>query len=326
MKSVSRIQLGSVEELQLALQKVFDVAITQSDPGSFDTTLRSINIGDCLVFGSSATRAMVCSGRRSEAYWTVTPITRFSAGGRFRGQALEEGDLLLLDPGGEVFQQTMEGHSQLAVSIPIAVAERIIGLEHDVDPEPLINRWFRKKAPNTSMQLDRMLTRLLSGDVSSGIGEDTEAAELAGHVIAMALSGHPLRSLRASLANRRRIVTRAEELMRSRLHSPPSVTELCEATHSSRRLLFYAFHELLGRSPISHLRILRLHAARRRIRFGHGVTPIQQIAAELGFPHPGQFAIDYGRLFGESPRQTRRLWRGEAFTNKTRRPLGDAPQ
>lgn len=326
MKSVSRIQLGSVEELQLALQKVFDVAITQSDPGSFDTTLRSINIGDCLVFGSSATRAMVCSGRRSEAYWTVTPITRFSAGGRFRGQALEEGDLLLLDPGGEVFQRTMEGHCQQAISIPLALAERIISVEHDVDPESLMNRWFRKKAPDTSMQLDRMLTRLLSGDVSSRIAEDTEAAELAGQVIAMALAGNPLRSLRASLANRRRIVARAEELIRSRLHSPPSVTELCEATYSSRRLLFYAFNELLGRSPIAHIRILRLHAASRRIRSGYAEMPIHLIAAELGFPHPGQFSIDYGRLFGESPRQTRRLWRGVSFTSKVQHTVGNPPQ
>jgi AraC family ethanolamine operon transcriptional activator len=94
-------------------------------------------------------------------------------------------------------------------------------------------------------------------------------------------------------------------LIRSRLDDPPSVTELCEASHASRRLLFYAFKELLGRSPYAHAKVLRLHAARRHILARKNERCVQQIGFDLGFLHSGQFAIDYARLFGESPSKTR---------------------
>jgi AraC family ethanolamine operon transcriptional activator len=51
--------------------------------------------------------------------------------------------------------------------------------------------------------------------------------------------------------------------------------------------------------------VLRLHAARRRILARRNERCVQQIGFDLGFWHAGQFAIDYARLFGESPSKTR---------------------
>ena len=262
----------------------------------------------------------------------MTPIRRLAAGGHFRGQVLEEGDLLLLDPGGEVFQRTLKGHLQHAISIPLTVAERIIAAEHGLAPESVINKWSRKNAPRAAGQLERMLMRLLAGNLPSRIGGNADVTEVAGQVIATSLSGSSPQSLRSSLANRRRIVSRAEELIRGSLNQPPGITELCEATYASRRLLFNAFNELLGRSPIAHAKILRLHAARRRIRSGDERMRIQEIAFQLGFSHLGQFATDYSRLFGELPSQTRRLWGGFSagdasvlLTKTARQSPGDNP-
>ncbi|MRH78196.1 helix-turn-helix domain-containing protein [Spiribacter sp. C176] len=299
-------RLTSVEELEAALKAVVNVEVTQSESGRGTFSIHSATIGDCFIYGGSGNRAMVLSGQRSTAFWTLTPITSRSAHGRYRGQALENGDLLFLNPGGEIFQQTHGGHHQQAVSISVPLAERIIGSEHAMTPESVMQHWARQKAPSASQQLDQLLTQLLSERTSPWAGRENSDQNLAGYIIATALSGGAPRPLRSSLANRRRIVSQAEDLIRSRLHQPPSVTELCEGTYSSRRLLFYAFHELLGRSPITHARILRLHAARQKIKTSTHKTTIQIIAAELGFSHAGQFAIDYFRLFGESPSQTRR--------------------
>lgn len=299
-------RLTSVEELEAALKAVVNVEVTQSESGRGTFSIHSATIGDCFIYGGSGNRAMVLSGQRSTAFWTLTPITSRSAHGRYRGQALENGDLLFLNPGGEIFQQTHGGHHQQAVSISVPLAERIIGSEHPMTPESVMQHWARQKAPSASQQLDQLLTRLLSERTSRLAGRENSDQNLASYIIATALSGGAPLPLRSSLANRRRIVSQAEDLIRSRLHQPPSVTELCEVTYSSRRLLFYAFHELLGRSPITHARILRLHAARQKIKTSTHKTTIQIIAAELGFSHAGQFAIDYFRLFGESPSQTRR--------------------
>lgn len=299
-------RLTSVEELEAALKAVVNVEVTQSESGPGAFSIHSATIGDCFIYGGSGNRAMVLSGQRSTAFWTLTPITSRSAHGRYRGQALENGDLLFLNPGGEIFQQTYGEHHQQAVSISASLAERIISSEHAMTPQSVMHRWGRKKTPPASRQIDQLLTRLLSERTSPWAASEKSDKDLAGYIIATALSGGAPLPLRSSLANRRRIVSQAEDLIRSRLHQPPCITELCELTYSSRRLLFYAFHELLGRSPITHARILRLHAARQNIKTSTHKTTIQVIAAELGFSHAGQFAMDYFRLFGESPSQTRR--------------------
>lgn len=307
--TLSCLHLTSLDQLQTELDSVWEVEITQSQPGPLDAWFWATHEGNCEVFGSTANRGLVCSGLRSKDHWTLTPITRHCASGRFRGQSLEDGDLLLLDPGGEVFQQTMAGHVQNAISIPVDLAERIIRAEYHSEPGPMLRRWARKPDPRVAGRLERVLYTLLARSKLPTSPADVNSPELASQIIAIAQSGSAPEFLRSSAANRRRIVTRGEDLIRSRLHQPPSVTELCEATFASRRLLFYAFNELLGRSPAAHAKILRLHAARRGILATGPQTPIQQVASELGFSHPGQFSIDYARVFGERPTQTRRALR-----------------
>lgn len=285
------------------------VNVTQSQPGPTEACLWRRQVDGCEVYRSQANRALVCTGLRSEKYWTITPINRQCAGGRFRGQALAEGDLLFLDPGGEVFQQTLAGHVQSAISIPLPIAERIIHAEYHTEPATLLSQWARKSDPGATRDIENLLGALLDRPERLACSLGANAREIAAQVIAITQSGAETTFLRSTLANRRRIVTRAEELIRSRLHQPPSVTELCEATFASRRLLFYAFNELLGRSPAVHAKLLRLHACRRNIVAAGPGAGIQQIAAVFGFRHPGQFAIDYLRAFGERPNETRRRLR-----------------
>ncbi|MFO8005188.1 helix-turn-helix domain-containing protein [Thioalkalivibrio sp.] len=306
MNGLNHIRCQSAEQLQEALGHIWDVEVTQSDPGPIEMVLTSAQVGDCLVYGSGSNRSLLCSGTRSDAYWTISPITRHCGGGRFRGQQLDEGQILVLDPRGEVYQQIAAGHRQQAISIPLDLAERIAQAEHQTSAEAMWERWCLKSDPRVADQMARMLEQLLSEPRSPGPETDPDAGmELAGKMIALIQNARQVRPARSSLAQRRRIVRRAEALIRSRLDNPPSVTELCEATHASRRLLFYAFSELLGRSPAGHAKILRLHAARRGILARSSERCVQQIGFDLGFWHPGQFAIDYAKLFGESPSMTR---------------------
>jgi len=301
---MNQIRCQSAEQFQETLGRIWEVEVTQSEPGPIEMVLAATQVGDCLVYGSDSNQALLCSGRRSDDFWTISPITRRCVGGRFRGQQLDEGQILVLDPGGEVYQQIAAGHHQQAISIPLHLVERIVQAEHQTSAEKMWERWCLKSDPRVTDQIARMLERLLSGPRRDG-GETNVGIHLAGTMIALVQEARPIRKARSSLAQRRRIVRRAEELIRGRLHEPPSVTELCEKTHASRRLLFYAFSELLGRSPAAHSKILRLHAARRHILARSNERCVQEVAFDLGFWHPGQFAIDYGRLFGESPSKTR---------------------
>lgn len=314
------MDFSSIDQLQAGVSAVWNAEITQAQAGALDASFWVTQIDACQVFSGIVNLPLVCTGRRFENYWTLTPISRHSAGGRFRGQQLRDGDLLLLNPGGEVFLQTPANHTQTGISIPVDLAARIIRAEHHGDPASLLGQWARKSEPVLTARLESLLCRLHACPALPGRSAGEAALDFAGQVIAIAQSGAAASFLRSSLANRRRIVATAEELIRSRLHKPPSVTELCEATHASRRLLFYAFGELLGRSPAVHIKLLRLHAARRVLVAAGPKAPIQQIAAALGFGHLGQFSIDYLRSFGERPSQTRRYSRSSGFGRANRRP------
>ncbi|TVP84704.1 MAG: helix-turn-helix domain-containing protein [Thioalkalivibrio sp.] len=290
--------------MQEAVGHVWDVEITQSEPGPVETSLNARWIGECHVYSMRSNRALLSSGRRTEDFWTISPITQGCAGGRFRGKELDAGQILVLDPGGEVYQQIVAGHHQQAISIPRDLAERIVQAEHQTSSEALWERWCLKSDPCITNEVARTVERLMNAQRPRG-NESRAGMDLAGRMIALVQEARQVPPTRSSLAQRRRIVRRAEDLIRDRLDNPPSVTELCEATHASRRLLFYAFSELLGRSPAAHSKILRLHAARRRIVARRDERCVQQVAFDLGFWHPGQFAIDYARLFGESPSKTR---------------------
>ncbi|PAS96949.1 MAG: AraC family transcriptional regulator [Candidatus Dactylopiibacterium carminicum] len=100
----------------------------------------------------------------------------------------------------------------------------------------------------------------------------------------------------------------------SRLHAQvlqdpacvPTIPELCERLHLSRRALQNCVEEITGLSPLAYMRNIRLNAVRRELRRGDPCTPISSIAYAWGFGHLSQFAQDYRQQFGELPSATRR--------------------
>ncbi|TVS11907.1 MAG: AraC family transcriptional regulator [Gammaproteobacteria bacterium] len=299
----NRMRYSSVEMLQGAFSQIGEYEFTQSAPGRLDALVTSTAIGGCLVYGSRVDRSLVITGQRPADCWTIAPITAECADGYYRGSQLDCGDLLLLDPAGEVFQHFRPGHSQNVISIPLPLAQRIIQAEHHALPEEIWGQWRVKSDPRVSLELDGMLRRALAAQGPTSVDGHSED-EFAGRVIALIQSSCASEHPRPGVVLRQRIVARAQELIHGRLENPPTITELCEVSCCSRRALFYAFQSLLGRSPGAHIKMLRLHEARRRILKRRHQRGIQQLAFELGFKHPGQFAIDYARTFGESPSET----------------------
>ena len=108
-----------------------------------------------------------------------------------------------------------------------------------------------------------------------------------------------------SFERRRQLVRRAcdHTAERARAQAVPSVPDLCEHLHVSRRTLQYAFETVVGSSPLGYLRALRLNAARRDLLIGAAPT-VQEAAGRHGFWSLSQFANDYRQHFAERPSQT----------------------
>ncbi|MBV8625114.1 MAG: helix-turn-helix domain-containing protein [Herbaspirillum sp.] len=107
-----------------------------------------------------------------------------------------------------------------------------------------------------------------------------------------------------SFLRRRRIVNDACEFAMAQQECPVTVPMLCEAVHVSRRTLQYCFEDVLGMSPMTYLRSLRLNGVRRALcqaDGGRAVGSIGDIAAAWGFTNFSQFSCDYKKLFGQTP-------------------------
>ncbi|MEA3411148.1 MAG: helix-turn-helix domain-containing protein [Pseudomonadota bacterium] len=122
---------------------------------------------------------------------------------------------------------------------------------------------------------------------------------------ALALPEAPGR--RPALSRRRQGLDRALEYLRSAEDVSTNVPGLCEAAGVSQRTLEYAFRETFGMTPLTFLRLRRLHAARRQLASASpGSTRVADTAYAHGFYEPGRFASIYAACFGELPSETLR--------------------
>jgi AraC family ethanolamine operon transcriptional activator len=119
--------------------------------------------------------------------------------------------------------------------------------------------------------------------------------------------------INGSIAERKRTVERACEMMLARHDRPLSVLDICKAVGASPRKLGYCFQEVLGTSPMHYWRATRLNRVRRELRrCGDPRIGVYDIAVKHGFWHFSQFSLDYKRHFCELPSAT--LQRARART------------
>lgn len=103
--------------------------------------------------------------------------------------------------------------------------------------------------------------------------------------------------------SRMKVVRRAVEFMRARLHEDIGIPEVCAAACASRRTLQYCFEEFLHTTPQAYLRALRLNEARRSLKT-RSDQPITELASGLGFASASHFTRHYKLMFDELPSET----------------------
>ena len=84
-----------------------------------------------------------------------------------------------------------------------------------------------------------------------------------------------------------------------------TVQELCTASAVNWRTLERAYRDHFGVTPKAYLKFVRLNGVRSDLLQAAPDEKIIDIAGGWGFWHPGQFAADYRKLFGELPTATR---------------------
>lgn len=105
-------------------------------------------------------------------------------------------------------------------------------------------------------------------------------------------------------------VRRAEEYIRLHAAAAPTLKDIVAVAGVSARALFQGFKDFRGLGPMAYLKAVRLEFARQDLAAGERRRTVTETAAAWGFRHPGRFALDYRRRFGERPSATRLKRRG----------------
>jgi AraC-like DNA-binding protein len=102
------------------------------------------------------------------------------------------------------------------------------------------------------------------------------------------------------------LVHRAEEYMRAHLKEVISISDLIRICGCSQSVLFSAFRNARGYSPMEFLTEQRLQYARGKLQKSHPKASVLDIAVDCGFRHLGRFSQVYRKRFGERPSDTLR--------------------
>ncbi|MEB3333916.1 MAG: helix-turn-helix domain-containing protein [Cyanobacteriota bacterium] len=171
-------------------------------------------------------------------------------------------------------------------------------------PEPLL-RSDRSSDHGVLALAMQLLNAVARQDPSSPI----LAAQLLDHLEQSVIaSSESATSARPSLGARRRwtLVLEATRWMGAHLTDPYRIGDVAAALGTPKRTIQQAFAEELGRSPLAHAKLLRLHALRRSLQDPD--LKNRSIASQMaacGLPASGETALAYRAHFGEQPRQTK---------------------
>jgi len=227
---------------------------------------------------------------------------------------LQPGTVLVIPEGQDIFASIRPGAGYTAAVLPAETWRDIhataTGLTRGaLPPAPSMIRLSERGSRHVATRLAMLPTRLDANEAREHAWRMPVAiAEYLGAIAEASVDSELAdRQLDRSFRNRLDQAWKADEFIRAHLGESLSVMRLCKALGLSRRQLEYAFRTAFDIGPAEHVQMARLNESRRRLmsarRTGQSVT---DIAMDTGITHLGRFAINYRRLFGESPSETLR--------------------
>lgn len=300
------ITANEVETLQ---NSVFPWQLTmrQASKGDLDARIHIGQIDDILVTREFWSRRIVASGASPEGYLAVSGSGTEKT---FRWCNREIGPRRLLCglDGADVDFATAESQQHWVLLVPQTAIIDYLG-------ESTVERIRGRRSMECNPDLSRRLLALADQAV-----ESTRHHEPAGppgssvqalrsdlmEAVAELISGNIETTTTTGVRKRHRICRSLLAHMRS-LRRPTTVPELALAVGVDRRALERALQENLGLSPHKFVRIHRLNGLRRDLRSADPrLDSVTNLAMAWGFDELGRTAVDYRKLFGESPSVTLR--------------------
>ena len=289
----------------------WDQRYDQLSCGTFEGSVTELWLPKTQVFVETANRQLrqTCAAW-SDSVWFGIPAARegmISMGGR----PLSANAVCIRDGGAEFDLMTAPDFNLFGIVVDRqALAAYLADITHQ-DLDRLLRQGdVLDLQSSLKLNLCSTLSSILA-DAESPVARNSTAAELQDRIFAaladILLAGKQAEdTLSRSRYQRQRIVAKVQHLLLENPEYPPSIPELCNQLHISRRALQNCFESMTGMAPLAYMRSLRLNEVRRALRQDPSGRPISNVAYAWGFNHLSQFARDYRRMFGELPSASRR--------------------
>lgn len=288
----------------------WDQHYEQISRGAFHGRLVEIEFADIHVFEETLEQAVFQTGRCRHDIAALGVFSTLSGDARWHGRSVGLNDVLFLDGSSELLLSTPQNSTLYAVDMPVAA------LEPWCEHAPLAIRENLRRLVATSLR-DPLAAQRLRQGIATAIGElllrpeealpRSVALRLRDELVMLVadlLQGEPDARERTASGKAKEVVRRTRAYALERRDAPPTLLDLCRHTHVAPRTLQYCFQSVLGESPASYMKMLRLNGARKDLKRLDKDICIGDIAADWGFWHLSQFASDYRRMFGELPSAT----------------------
>ncbi|MGA9865241.1 MAG: helix-turn-helix domain-containing protein [Acetobacteraceae bacterium] len=231
-------------------------------------------------------------------------------GAVWQGEPLAATEIAVRNPGQDYCIAVPAGSRWEAMSLPIEMITRAFSVMMGGDP-PSPNTSTVRTTPSAMARLRRLR------DAADRLAED--APEVAANAEAArgleimlteamidCLAGSGVRDDRAAVRRHETIMRRLRTMLQETDEEGIFLPDLCASMGVSARTLRACCHEYLGMGPQRFLMLRRMHRTRRALQNAHPAATVTEIAMSFGFWELGRFAIEYRRLFGESPSVTLR--------------------
>ncbi len=294
--------------------EVLDQDVVNLDPEGFEFKRVTVPLADCCLIyhrSSAAVRSLTLVHKDFDACAITGPQAR----GTIDGMELHSYALIAAGPGSEAEIIVDGDYESIALLVPPRVLDKHLdlrGMKGDFaipdDPE----LWH--PAAEVARDNFELGTRIAeAAEKTPEFFNDNQWARYGAQVefmdslFATIESCDPDESVDTDKKGRTysEIVRTCEDFTLKLDGRRPYLSELCAAANVSERTLQYAFHDIMGMSPLTYLHRLRLHRARDELRKAKkGTTTVTDVAMNWGFWHFGEFSRAYKNCFGELPSQT----------------------
>lgn len=304
--AAGRIEARDIEQLQEVVRP-WEVILRQISPGRLGARMDYLQVNGILLYREHWSHRVVATG--------ATPAGFFFFGGpsvrklqvAWCGNEVGSGCLAFGRPSTEIDFVTPDNETHLCLLVPETLMLRYLGKE--LAPRVLPNGRVLSCQQGCGARLLHMMERILDNYLvhrellaEKQMCKAIEWQLLGGLVEFLLTSTGEAGCLQPSV--RYQAVLRAIRIC-DRARQSITVQELADASGVSVRVLELGFQEVAQSTPRQFMRSNRMNRVRRELLAAcRDTATVTKIAGSYGVTELGRFAVDYKKLFGESPSAT----------------------